>query len=958
MTRKVIRSWTNRLRSWTDEERLRQHEEKVLLILTLIIGAVVGLVVVAFILLTENLALRMYPEGGAAWRRLLIPLLGSLIAGVLLQRYFPAARGSGIPQTKTALFLQNGYISFKTTLGKFGCSALSLASGIALGREGPSVQVGAGIASVLGRRLGLSPSRLKALVPVGASAALAAAFNTPISAVLFTLEEVMGDLHAPVLGSIVLSSATSWIVLRTLLGNEPLFHLPAYQLVHPGEILAYAVLGVLGGLVSVMFVKLLLWLRRYFLSLPRWSSWFQPAVGGLLVGILGWFVPEVLGVGYGHVSRALNGQLALGLMVLLVALKLVATATCYASGNAGGIFGPSLFLGAMLGGAVGSAAHTFFPDYTGSAGAYALVGMGAVFAGIIRVPLTSVIMIFEVTRDYSVIVPLMVANLLSYFISHRLQREPIYEALQHQEGIHLPSFVRQREGVLVARQAMRPATSVLWANQPPTSAKLLEAQEENAFPVMGKSGLLGMISRPQLEQAIGGGRGERPLEEFFPRPDPQMPLRADNFPHVHEDHPLDNVLRRMAGTGLNVLPVVSRSNLRELKGIVSVKDVLNAYGLGDRPQPATHPPDQETTSPFPLLAGISAALLVLFALTGFFIYHYRAERQASAEFAFKKGNALVEQGRNEEAIEQYRGALSISHSREHRLALAMTLEKANRFDEAGIYLQELIREDPGSGIVNLGLARIAARQGRSQEAVTYYHRAIYGHWPNLSAENPTKVRFELVAFLGKTDAKKQALTELMALAEEVRDDPATRKQIGRMFLDFGAAKESSELYRDVLRKQPHDAEAYAGLGEAEFAQQNYGSAQAAFRNALRWKPDNQVVQKRLELCDQIVALDPTLHGLGSAERFRRSKDLLEKTLHTVEGCLAPRSAISTPEAVRDSLDVAHKAILRRPPRGRYGDEAEANIQLSEKLWQDRETLCDSARSTDEALARVLTKLSP
>ena len=475
-------TWRNWLATWTDAERLRQHEDKVLLVLTLIIGAIVGLVVVAFILLTENLALRMYPSGGSAWRRLLIPVLGSLIGGILLQRYFPAARGSGIPQTKAALFLQNGYISIRTTLGKFGCSSLSLASGIALGREGPSVQVGSGIASVLGRRLGLSERRLKALVPIGASAALAAAFNTPIAAVLFALEEVMGDLHAPVLGSIVLSSATSWIVMRTLLGNEPLFHVPSYQLVHPGEIMGYAALGIIGGLVSVLFVKLLLRLRSYFQSLPAWSSWLQPAAGGLLVGVLGWFVPEVMGVGYGHVSRALNGQLALGMMVLLVGLKLVATATCYASGNAGGIFGPSLFLGAMLGGAVGNVAHTFFPDYTGSVGAYALVGMGTAFAGIIRVPLTSVIMIFEVTRDYSIIVPLMISNLLSFIISYRLQREPIYEALQHQEGIHLPSFVRQREGMLHTSDAMRPANTILYANQTASKALISQHPDENAFP--------------------------------------------------------------------------------------------------------------------------------------------------------------------------------------------------------------------------------------------------------------------------------------------------------------------------------------------------------------------------------------------------------------------------------------------------------------------------------------------
>jgi CIC family chloride channel protein len=214
-------------------------------------------------------------------------------------------------------------------LGKFGCSSVSLASGTALGREGPSVQVGAGIASTLGRQLGLSPETIKSLVPIGAAAALAAAFNAPIAAVLFTLEEVMGDLHARVLGAIVLSSATSWMVLHLVLGDEPLFHVPAYQLVHPLEFGIYAVLGAVGGLVSVCFVKLLLWLRKYFRRLPSGTEWLQPTAGGLVVGILGWYVPSVLGVGYNHVSQALNGQMALGTMALLVVLKLVATATCY-----------------------------------------------------------------------------------------------------------------------------------------------------------------------------------------------------------------------------------------------------------------------------------------------------------------------------------------------------------------------------------------------------------------------------------------------------------------------------------------------------------------------------------------------------------------------------------------------------------------------------------------------------
>jgi CIC family chloride channel protein len=296
-----------------------------MLVLALVIGALTGAVVVAFILLTERLGMRLYPVGSDAWRRVLMPILGSLGMGYLLFRYFPDARGSGVPQTKAALFARNGVITANTAFGKFFCTAATLASGIPLGREGPSVQVGGGIASVLGRRLGLSPEKVKDLIPVGAAAAIAAAFNTPLAAVLFSLEEVMGDLHAPVLGSVVLASATSWLVLRMFLGNNPLFQVPQYQLVHPVELAIYALLGVVGGLVSVVFTQLLLAIRERFLQLPAWTRWFQPVAGGVVAGLLGWVVPQVLGVGYGYVGDALNGRMALRLMALLVVLKLVAS---------------------------------------------------------------------------------------------------------------------------------------------------------------------------------------------------------------------------------------------------------------------------------------------------------------------------------------------------------------------------------------------------------------------------------------------------------------------------------------------------------------------------------------------------------------------------------------------------------------------------------------------------------
>jgi CIC family chloride channel protein len=553
---------------------LAVREDQVFLVLTLLIGALVGLIVVAFILLTENVGARLYPAGSPAWHRVLIPTLGSLLMGCLLFRFFPNARGSGVPQTKAALYAADGRIAFKTVFGKFFCTSATLASGIPLGREGPSVQVGAGIASLLGRRLGLSTEKVKALIPVGAAAAVAAAFNTPLAAVLFALEEVVGDLHAPVLGSVVLASATSWAVLQLLLGNHPLFTVPQYQLVHPAEFALYAVLGVAGGLLSAAFSGLLLKLREKFLAAPRKTLPFQPVVGGVLVGLMGWFVPQTLGVGYVHVGSALNGSMAWRLMALLLALKLVSVAVSYASGNAGGIFGPSLFLGAMLGGLVGTAGHYFFPNHVATSGAYALVGMGTAFAGIVRAPMTSVMMIFEITRDYSVIVPLMISNLVSFFIAARFQK-PIYEVLAHQDGIHLPTAEsRVAAGQRQVLLAMQPVKQVLKAEQ--TVGEALQLTEESAlpaWPVCDHRGVIGVLGRMALTDAAANSNKDEKLALLLP---------GDDFPHLHTDHSLDAALDRMGASGLDALPVVSRADVHKLVGMVTFDDVLALYR---RPSP-------------------------------------------------------------------------------------------------------------------------------------------------------------------------------------------------------------------------------------------------------------------------------------------------------------------------------------------------------------------------------------
>ena len=537
--------------------------------LNLGIGALVGAVIVSFIVVTEWLTEVMIHGQALGAVRFAAPVLGALAAGFLMHRWFGEARGSGIPQTKAALVANDGRIPFRTAFGKYVCGVLTLGAGIPLGREGPSAQIGAGIASSVGEALGLDTEQRRQLIPVGTAAAIAAAFNTPIAAILFSLEEIVGNLHARVLGSVVLSAVASWLVLRLSLGDEPLFSVPAYELGHPAELLIYAVLGVLGGLMSVGFVRTLLWLRVQMRRLPLASRWFQPALGGVAVAAAWLLLPGFFEVGYGPVGEALAGELPIGRMAVLLAIHLVLVVVAYASGNAGGIFGPSIFLGAMLGGVVGSVANLWF-DFASGPGPYALVGMGAAFAGILRVPMASVFMIFEITQSYAVIVPLMIANLTSFFVSRRLQRVSVYEALAAQDGIQLPS-TEDEEPHPVVRAAMRPPRELL-----PPDLTVEDAIERVAlsgkrtWPVAEGNRISGLITLAELERFHAWGQDQDRLGDL---------VRGRKFPHAHADQPIDHVLATMGRIRMDTLPVVSRVDVHQLEAVVTVSDLLRAYGI-------------------------------------------------------------------------------------------------------------------------------------------------------------------------------------------------------------------------------------------------------------------------------------------------------------------------------------------------------------------------------------------
>jgi CIC family chloride channel protein len=550
---------------------LGARDERFFLVLAIFIGIFSGLAVVCFRIAIESS--RLWLLGPAlqppAARTLLVPTLAGLVIAFLVIRFFPRTRGSGVNQTKAALYIYEGRIPFQTVIGKFLTCSLSIGSGHSLGPEDPSLQIGAGLASAMGRRLRISRERLRLIAPVGAAAGLAAAFNTPITAVLFVIEEVIGRWSAGILGSVVLSAVSSVVIARWFLGNEPLFRVPIYQLTHPGELLAYAALGAIGGLVSLAFVKMVLRARARLATLPAWSQYVQPATAGFAIGVIAMWLPQVMGAGYEFIDLAMHEQYTWKLLVLLVVFKMLATCLSFVSGVPGGLFAPTLFMGAMLGAAVASVERLIFPQLPVPVGAYALVGMGTLFAGILRAPITSVFMILEVSGNYSIILPVMISNTIAYLLSRSLQPTPIFDELSRQDGLHLPSMEEQREAsILRVEDAMRPPLALTLRGEESAAEAWRRAEESpgESFLVNHGLGAWSVFPRQRLQQLAAEENGQRALN---------LAPGLRFLPRLHPDNTLDVALRLMDTWPM--LPVVHRADFQQLVGVISLDDIVRAY---------------------------------------------------------------------------------------------------------------------------------------------------------------------------------------------------------------------------------------------------------------------------------------------------------------------------------------------------------------------------------------------
>ncbi len=548
---------------------LTLREGQLFLLLAVIIGLFSGLIVVCFRVAIEwtrfwLLGSSMEPS---RLRVLLAPTIAGFGVALLVLFIFKRSRGSGVNQTKAAVFIFDGYVPFRTVVGKFFTCALAIGSGQSLGPEDPSLQMGAGIASTLGRALHLSRDKQRLLAPIGAAAGLAAAFNAPISAVIFVIEEIIGTWSGGVLGAVILAAISSVVVMREFLGSAPMFRVPAMEFQRPIELVGYAVLGVISGVASVGFLKFIAYIRPRLRELPRWTHYIQPAVAGLLIGIIGIWLPQVMGSGYPIIDQALHDQFIWHMLLLLGLFKILATGISFVSGTPGGMFAPTLFIGAMLGGAVGGFEHLLLHRPTESVAAFALVGMGTFFAGFLRVPITSVFMVLEVSGHYSMIVPTIIANMIAYFISRKYQKVPLFDFLARQDGFFLPSIEEMREHTtLRVEDAMRPGNGIVFRED--HLADLFRDAETTAAPQLllwQRGGGWRLLSRDEV----------RALKPDDNNP-PEIPSKGP-VPQLYPDQHLDEALRVIGEWP--IVPVVNRANLEKVEGVLSVDDILRKYRI-------------------------------------------------------------------------------------------------------------------------------------------------------------------------------------------------------------------------------------------------------------------------------------------------------------------------------------------------------------------------------------------
>ncbi|MHC4952433.1 MAG: chloride channel protein [Planctomycetota bacterium] len=563
--------------------RFKQVIPRHMIVLSVVVGLLGGFGAVGFRHLIDFL-MRIWPLDAFTpakisqldWYWIVgIPAAGGVIVGAITKWFAPEAKGHGVPEVMEAVALRGGQIRPRVVAAKAIASGVCIASGGSVGREGPIVQIGAAIGSAVGQVFRVQRRKLRTLVGCGAAAGIAATFNAPVAGALFAVEVLLGDFGVHQFSPIVISSVLATVVARAYLGDVPAFELTsgqleAYRLVHPNELVAYAVLGVLAGLVAMLFVRMLSFAEdtvdRSRLPLP-----VSAALGGAVVGCIALAYPHVLGVGYETIGDALSGSLDWQLLIALIAAKLAAVCVTLASGGSGGVFAPSLFLGAMLGGAVGYAVNQIDPTLSAPTGAYALVGMGSVVAATTRAPITTILIIFELTSDYRIMLPLMISTIVATQFARRFSRHSIYTVKLARRGV----TIRGGQDVDVLRSI--PLREVV--REVPTIAP------SHGVTDLVQQFLSGAARSFHVVDANGVLRGEISVEELRPvLQDPDavrdvvvaLDLARSDFASVEIGARLDVVMKQLDVTYQDELPVLDGG---KFVGVVRTSDVIARYRL-------------------------------------------------------------------------------------------------------------------------------------------------------------------------------------------------------------------------------------------------------------------------------------------------------------------------------------------------------------------------------------------
>ena len=559
---------------------LQANEHTIMAVLGVIVGLAAGFGAVGFRYLINFFQTLAY--GGENdllelvvnlpwYYRVAVPAIGGLIVGPLVYFFAREAKGHGVPEVMEAVALKGGVIRKRVVVVKSLASAISISTGGSVGREGPIVQIGSAIGSVLGQFMKVSGDRMRTLVGCGAAAGIAATFNAPIAGSMFALEVILGDFGLATFSPIVISSVVATAVSRAYLGDTPAFIVPVYELVSAWELPMYLVLGIFCAVVGVFFTKILYRIEDLFDGI-KFPEYLKGIVGGLILGVASLIFPEILGVGYGAIDMALMQQMAWWLLLVLVAVKILATSVTIGSGGSGGIFAPSLFLGAMAGGFFGAVVHQLFPGITASPGAYSIVGMGAVVSATTHGPLAAILILFEMTGDYKIILPLMLACIIASIASGQLLRDSIYTLKLARRGID----IKEGKEVNVLKSLF--VKDVMNSNvetmpQALTLGKMTEKISKskfNSFPVLDdQNQLIGILSFKDYSKAIF----DENLKDLVVAKD----LASTDLVTISLDDNLWTALEKISSKDFAVLPVVSAQTPNKLEGVVSRRDIIGAY---------------------------------------------------------------------------------------------------------------------------------------------------------------------------------------------------------------------------------------------------------------------------------------------------------------------------------------------------------------------------------------------